>query len=190
MKESKKQEILENLYLHCAIHGFSQINNISQLAKALSVSRPLFYFYFNSSEQLFEELMQYHNEKVDQAIADVMEKEMSFHDYIYNLVEVKDLYFFTLRCIHRSIEDDAYCSPGEYTLQNLDMYNYKKFIVHYQLERFPEEQIKFLYDSFRNFCFLNSGSYHELSKERVDHLLEKVDSMLALLQNEERVSSI
>jgi AcrR family transcriptional regulator len=182
MKESKKQEILENLYLHCAINGFSQIHNISQLSKALSVSRPLFYFYFNSSEQLFEELMQHHHKKVDATIAKVIEDKMTLHDYIYNLVKVKDVYFYTLRCIHRSIEEKAYCAAAEYTLQTLDMYNYKQFVIHYRLESLPTEDIKFLYDSFRNFCFLNSGLYHEWNKEKVDYLLKKIDAMVALLQ--------
>ena len=189
MKESKKKEILENLYVYCAMNGFNHIDNISQLSKALSVSRPLFYFYFKSSELLFEELMQYHCQKIDQALKYVEEHELDFRGYVYNLVDVKDLYFYTLRCINKSLEDKSYQPATQYSLSTLDQYSYKQFLTYYQLEKIPGEQSKLLYDSLRNFCFLNSGDYADWSKKTVDTLMSKIEAMLSLISKEITVPS-
>ena len=182
--KSKRDLALQRLYAHCAQYGFKGVDNVSFITKAMGISRSLFYFYFADTEDLIRALAAFHKAKIDTRYALAEEEKRDFLTHIHALVEEKNNYFFTLQSVRHAHEHPLYREMADYTLSTLDARNFREFIKHYQLSSFSESAIHFMYDSFRNFWFINS-SYDNWSHERVDEMIAQIDVSIRLLKREE-----
>ena len=184
MSESKRNEIMRRLYGHFAKNGFDDLHHLSRLSKVVFISRTLFYFYFKNTEDLFDHLCAYHKTKVDLAYRFVINHNLNFLEYIYQLVEFKEIYFFTIRCQAKVEEDERFNTCLNHSLQTLDAYSYEQFLIHFELEGLSNSEMKFMYESFRNFWFANSHPYDDWSDKSVSLLLEQVTKLIELLKRE------
>ena len=182
MDESKKDIILRKLYNHCATFGFDNIYNISKVSKVMSISRTLFYFYFKNTDDLVAHLVDFHHQEIDKAMRDVMDKDMTFVDYVHNLVDIKDLYFFTMRCQGRDQVDKRFTECLSYSLDTLDQYSYRQFVVHFELGHLPPQEIELMYASFRQLAWVKTSAYHEWSYEHVNQILDQVTTLVNLMK--------
>ncbi|MBM4291428.1 MAG: TetR/AcrR family transcriptional regulator [Deltaproteobacteria bacterium] len=179
--KSKREVALQRLYTHCAEHGFKGVDNVSFITKAMGISRSLFYFYFADTDDLLRALLSFHKAEIDVLYSVAMEENIDFLTHLNNLIEHKDNYFFTLQAVRHAHEHPLYREMSEYTLSTIDARNFREFVKHYGLERFSESSIRFMYESFRNFWFINSD-YRGWTRERVNDLLAQVNSTIELLK--------
>jgi hypothetical protein len=184
VSESKRNEIMRRLYKYFARNGFEDLHHLSRLSKVVFISRTLFYFYFKNTEDLFDHLCAYHKTKVDVAYRFVVNNKLDFLEYIYHLVEFKDIYFFTIRCQAKVEDDERFNTCLSYSLETLDAYSYEQFLIHFKLDGLSKSEIKFMYESFRSFWFANSHPFDDWSEESVTLLLERVTNLIELLKRE------
>lgn len=182
--KSKRDLALQKLYVHCAQHGFKGVDNVSFITKAMGISRSLFYFYFADTDDLLRALTVFHKAMIDARYEIAEGERRDFLTYIHNLLEQKDYYFFTLQAVRHSHEHPCYREMAEHTLNTVDARNFKEFVKHYELSSFSEQSIRFMYESFRNFWFINSD-YQNWTKERIDELLAQIDGTIKLLKTTE-----
>ena len=184
MTESKRNEIMRRLYTHFARNGFDDLHHLSRLSKIVFISRTLFYFYFKNTEDLFDHLCAYHKTRVDIAHRYVTNNNPNFLEYIYQLVDFKEIYFFTIRCQAKRADDLRFNACLNHSLQTLDAYSYEQYLIHFELEELSKSEMKFMYESFRDFWFANSHPYDDWSEESVALLLERVTNLIEVLKRE------
>jgi AcrR family transcriptional regulator len=182
--KSKRDLALHKLYVHCAQHGFKGVDNVSFITKAMGISRSLFYFYFADTDDLLRALTAFHKSMIDGLYERAEDERRDFLTYIHNLLEQKDYYFFTLQAVRHAHEHANYREMAEHSLNTLDARNFREFVKHYELSTLSEASIRFMYESFRNFWFINSD-YNNWNKERLDELIAQIDSTIQLLKTSE-----
>ena len=108
--------------------------------------------------------------------------EIVILEYVHFLVDIKDLYFFTIACNAYKEIEPIFQQCVEHGLSTLDHYSYKAFIDYFQLEKIAEKDVEFMYASFRSFWWENSYPYESFDHVKVDELMEKVISLVTVIQ--------
>lgn len=190
MPQHKKKRTLqlEKLYQHFAEHGFKQVENVSYLTKAIGISRSLFYFYFEDTEDLFVQLSEHHKARLDEQHAFIRSQKITHIQYLQKLVEHKDLYFFSIQCRRYAQEHPKIAEMFQMVLDTVDRENFQLFVQHYQLESFSESAIKMLYDTFRGFWH-DSSHYDSWNEERALELAKQVHEVMMLLRSRHQPES-
>jgi len=182
-QHKKKQALqLQKLYQHFAEHGFKQVGNVSHLTKAIGISRSLFYFYFEDTEDLLFQLSEYHKALLHEQHAYILSQGITHTQYLQRLVEHKDLYFFSIQCRRYAQEHPKIAEMFQMVLDTVDYENFQLFVQHYQLEGFSERAIKMLYSTFRGFWYDNSH-YGSWDEARALDLAQQVNEMMILLRS-------
>ena len=182
----KKINLLNLLYEHCAQHGMSQLQSISSIARILDIKRSLFYFYFKDLESCLSDLLNHHKHKADVAFKDVLQKELTFLGYVHYMIDIKEIYFFSMQCVRYQSQHSSFLECLEYSLKTLDDYNCKQFIIHYQLDQYPVESMQFMYASFREYWWTHSGEYESWTHSKIDQLVHHVDELVEILKSNQR----
>ena len=184
----KKQQLLQALYRHCAANGMSELKSSTSVARILQIKRPLFYFYFEDLDACINALINYHMQVIDRAFEEVTRARLSFIEYVHYLVDIGDLYFFSIQCMRYQSQYAGFLACMEHSLTTLDAYNFEQFVVYYGLEGYPEESMRFMYSSFREYWWTHSGEYENWGHDKVDELVAHVDALVELLKGEAMTS--
>ena len=90
-----------------------------------------------------------------------------------------------MQCIRYQALHKGFTECLQHSLATMDQYNCKQFILYYDLSDYPEEQMQFMYGSFREYWWSHSGEYKRLSHTKIDELTEHVDSLVNVLKEKQ-----
>ena len=173
--EEKSDLLVKKILVHIAQNGFSSLSNFSHLAKAIGKGRSLLYFYFKNEDDILDGLYKIYSDEIDHHFDHVKQNNFSFIDYVLYLVDIKDLYFFTINCAKIVDHKPELTRFIEHGLNTLDNYCFQQFIPHYKLERHPPSNVSFLFGCFRSLWWEKSGPYESWTYEKVERMVEDID---------------
>ena len=176
--EEKSDLLAKKILVHIAQEGFSKLNHFSHLAKAVGKGRSLLYFYFKSEDEILDALYKIYVDEINFHFDYIKRQRFSFIEYVSYLVDIKDLYFFTINCakiVEHKPELMRFINHG---LSTLDNYCFQQFVIHYQLDRHPPTNITFVFSCFRSLWWERSGPYESWTHKKVINMVEDIDAFI------------
>ena len=185
----KRERLTERILEHIAAHGFASVHHFSRLAKEIRVGRSLLYFYYKSTEEVLTEVGEMFRFLLVTHYRYVVEQELAFKEYMYSLLKIRSLVFFTFECQKECQRIPTLQTHLDLVMETLDSYSFQRFKEHYQVEDQDPEQISFLYSCCRSQWWESLGSYETWSEESVDLFLASLDQLMSAYVHQDAPSS-
>ena len=173
--EEKSELLAQKIMQKIAQEGLSNLRTFSQIAKAIDKSRSLLYFYFKNEDEILEALYKNYFHEINFHYDHVQRHHFGFIEYVHYLVDIKDLYFFTINCAKVAEHRPELTRFVEHGLSTLDAYCFEQFAVHYHLDKHPPSNVEFVFSCFRSLWWEKSGPYESWTHEKVDAMVEDID---------------
>ena len=173
--EDKADLLAQKIMAHIAREGLSKLSNFSHLAKAIGKGRSLLYFYFKNEDEILDALYKQYVFEINYHFDHVRSQKFGFIDYVHYLVEIKDLYFFTINCAKIVEHRPELTRFIEHGLSTLDAYCFEQFVAHYHLDQHPPSNVSFVFSCFRSLWWERSGPYESWTNEKVSTMVDDID---------------
>ena len=180
----KTDLLTKKILVHVAKSGFGDLSSFSRLAKAINIGRSLLYFYYKKEEDIVDGLFEIFIKEVDHHYQIIVQKQLNFDQYLDYLVDIRDLYFFTIECVKAVPNRLELKRFLEYGGKKIDLYSLNQFIKKYELEFLEQSQIDYMYAALRSRWFERSGPFESWSLEKVNFLRNEMDLFIIGLKDE------